>query len=285
MDSGYFADICLDARYRSGLLERALTSMFQYSRPETERKRTVAVAAVITISSKRRKLKSGIHSRRKYIEPWSEQEVSAMDISKRTRNCVLSISETSELNATTDADLIVAAPISYALVNKEWVTRDSLPMLTVKSLKKITLNGSSRYVAIRENHFATTFVISWSNKIRAPLLFLNLNRHDATSFIRKPLKKIFLHAEKNIRPFNVVFKKLLFKIIFKRYSWEFMRYLFYKIWLHNYPILRTHQRTLELICSPVFSSEKEKKERTANLFERSGSESASWRIESSDREP
>lgn len=34
-----------------------------------------------------------------------------MDISKRTGNCVLSINETTELNATTDVDLIVAAPI------------------------------------------------------------------------------------------------------------------------------------------------------------------------------
>lgn len=34
------------------------------------------------------------------------------DISKRTGNCVLSISETTELNAATDVDLIVATPIS-----------------------------------------------------------------------------------------------------------------------------------------------------------------------------
>jgi len=68
---------------------------------------------------KKEKAHSGIRSRRKYIEPRSEQEVSAMDISKRTRNCVLSISETTELNATTDADLIVATPISYALARRE----------------------------------------------------------------------------------------------------------------------------------------------------------------------
>lgn len=83
---------------------------------------------------------------------------SAMDISKRTGNCVLSISETTELNATTDADLIVAASISNVLRRREWVVRDSLPMLTVKSLKKVSSSGFSYYVTIFKNHFVTKFV-------------------------------------------------------------------------------------------------------------------------------
>lgn len=47
-----------------------------------------------------------------------------MDISKRTGNCVLSISETTELNATTDVDLIVATSIFSILSKREWVARD-----------------------------------------------------------------------------------------------------------------------------------------------------------------
>lgn len=94
-------------------------SMSRCSRLETERKRTVAIAAVITISSKRKKLKSRIRSRRKYIGARARRKPpSAMDISKRTGNCVLSISETTELNATTDVDLIVATPI-FSVLSKE----------------------------------------------------------------------------------------------------------------------------------------------------------------------